>query len=239
MRALLSLPLLLVLVATSSCGFGEPKRVSPPDEPRYCTQRYTLEDGRVPLCASLPLDEAALARLEGQLHEVRALYPRFAAACGVELEGMPPALKLHVVRYEELNDRAVFPRDERVGNILGRYYVRRGVVFVTERALTDEGNFHLPHELAHWLQDHAGVDDAEEDERLARAFHRFYRSQASARPLLAELTLTKRFGLERDALLMVDDGRGAPASERSLVEGTAVATPPFLDELCGRSPAPR
>lgn len=216
-------------------AYAGPPRPSPPDEPRYCTLRYSIDDGRVPVCASLPLDDDALARLEAQLHEVSALYPRFATACGVALDGTPDALTLHVVRYDELNDRAAFPRDERVGNILGRYYVGRSAVFVTERALDEGGAIHLPHELAHWLQDHAGVSDPDEDERLARAFHRLYRSRASGRrPVLAERAVTRRFAADVPPLLARVDDEGA-TFDRSLVERTEAHAPsPLIDDLCGR-----
>lgn len=236
MRLRFALPIFVatvVAVCTSPGCTGDPGRPSPPDDPRYCTLRYTLDAGALPVCASVSLDGAALDRLARQLDEVRALYPRFAGACGVSLDELPEALTLHVVRYDELNDRAAFPRDERTGNILGRYYVGRQAVFVTERALDDGGAIHLPHELAHWLNDHAGVDDPDEDERLASAFHRFYRSRQDvrARPLLAERT--PRASLPDDGPLPSDPE--SAALDRSLVEQhEPVGRAPSIDDLCGR-----
>lgn len=244
MRARRVLPLvftlgaLALLASAAGCGLGVGQRVSPPDDARYCQRRYALDDGRVSVCASHPLEASVLSRLERQLDEALALYPRFATACGIPLEGPPPSLTLHVVRYEELNDRVAFPRDEHVGNILGRYYVGRRAVFITERALDDGGAIHLPHELAHWLQDHAGITDPDEDERLARAFHRFYRARTRPRPPVAELTLSRAYGSGEPPGASDHDGDAA-ASARSLMERTDATAPPELDDLCGRAPAGR
>lgn len=145
---------------------------------RWCAHQYDLAVEGVPVCSTLRLDEDQLARLNQQYREVRELYGEFAAARGLtfdERKLRPPAL--HVVRYTQINDRAAFPRKDSVGNILGRYIMGRGWVFVTERALGEEGVTHLAHELAHWIQDMHGLKDKQRDEELAQEFHRFYEKQ--------------------------------------------------------------
>jgi hypothetical protein len=141
---------------------------------RWCAHQYELAAERVPVCSTVRLEHAQLAHLGQQYSEVKQLYRDFAKERGLAFDEhrlRPPAL--HVVRYEQINDRAAFPRREGVGNILGRYIMGRAWVFVTERALK-EGSSHLPHELAHWIQDMHGLQDRDEDESLARAFHLYY-----------------------------------------------------------------
>ena len=122
----------------SACTAEGPPQVRADD--RWCTHRYLTDGEEVPVCATLPLEASQLDRLARQLSEVKALYPSFASSCGVPFD--PRALEpptVHVLRYEEINDRSAFPREESVGNILGRYYVGRSSVFITDRALDELG----------------------------------------------------------------------------------------------------
>jgi hypothetical protein len=180
--ALRLVPLALVLLTT--LGTSAQPRPQSVDE-RWCSHRYALEDGRLPVCATFPLEVSELERLDMEYREARALYSDFARDHGFVFDAerlAPPAI--HVVRYEEINDRAAFPREPSVGNILGRYIVGRGWVFITDRGLeSDDLGVHLAHELAHFIQDARGVaEDADRDESLAREFHRFFQDQMQARP---------------------------------------------------------
>jgi hypothetical protein len=149
---------------------------------RYCAHRYTIDAGRVPVCSTMPLADAQLGRLERNYLGTRSLYAEFASAEGLAYDARaldPPTI--HVVRFEQMNDRVAFPRAASVGNILGRYIVGRRWVFITERALVEGPVIHLAHELAHWIHDGLGIAGAaERDEMLARAFHRYYRSRITS-----------------------------------------------------------
>src|SRR5690606_24861311 len=148
-RALRLVPLALVLLTT--LGTSAPSGSRSVDE-RFCAHRYAIEDGQLPVCATFPLEAADLDRLDAEYREARALYSDFARDQGFAFDAerlTPPAI--HVVRYEEINDRAAFPREPSVGNILGRYIVGRGWVFITDRGLAgDDLGVHLAHELAHF-----------------------------------------------------------------------------------------
>lgn len=229
-RALGSLLLMAGVMSTTCAGrTNEPVR-----EARWCAHRYTLEDSGIAVCATLPLERTSLLRLERQYREVTGLYPRFAEACGVPFDAaalVPPTL--HVLRYDELNDRAAFPRKASVGNIVGRYYVGRSSVFVTERALVERGGIHLPHELAHWIHDMNGMKDADHDERLARAFHRFYKQRAlqTAAPVVER----DRAGALPPSLVSLPATQRGPAPrDRPVRNGAEERGPaPSYDELCG------
>ncbi len=233
-RARRVLPLVLVVAAVGSCsGDGVTARQ---DGDRWCSHRYRTGDDAAPVCSTVPLEEAQLSRLARQLDEVKALYPRFAASCGVPFD--PSALvapTLHVIRYDEINDRAAFPRAGSVGNILGRYYVGRAQVFITERALEEGGGFHLPHELAHWIHDRSGVSDADEDERLARAFHRYYRAHMRAERAASREVARADVSSNADLLLAHSDDDGPSTRDRSLAErADGPFAVPLYDDLCGR-----
>ncbi len=181
-RALLRLvPLALLLLTMMGSSPLPPP--TPVDE-RWCVHRYAIEGGRLPVCATFPLEQSDLEQLDRSYRSARSLYPEFAkehALAFDERRLVEPAI--HVVRYEEINDREAFPRGPGVGNILGRYIVGRGWVFITDRALTGSSGVHLAHELAHWIQDAQGMAaDADRDESLAQAFHRFFEAHIQARP---------------------------------------------------------
>jgi hypothetical protein len=155
----------------------------PIGDERWCVHRYAAEGGRLPICSTFPLEAKDVERIDAGYREARSLYAEFARERGLTFdERRLVAPAIHVVRYEQINDRVAFPREATVGNILGRYIVGRGWVFVTERALTEGGDVQLAHELAHWIQDMQGMKDADRDESLAREFHRFFGAHMALRP---------------------------------------------------------
>ena len=58
--------------------------------------------------------------------------------------------------------------------IAGRYIPKKGWMFLTKRAFRKAGRTDLPHEIAHWINDNAGITNAKRDEALATRFEGYY-----------------------------------------------------------------
>ena len=144
---------------------------------KYCVYVYMISED-IPVCAQYPLTNKQLAEIEDQFGNAVWYYREFLKKRGIEDPEETIPLKIYFITWKLMQDATVF----KGGNhgfkaIAGRYIPKHGWMFLTKRVFRKTGAVDLAHELAHWINDNAGITNAQRDEALALRFERYYRRQ--------------------------------------------------------------
>ena len=142
---------------------------------KYCKYTYPLKS--LPsislLCSRSELTTTQYNYLHLKVNNTMDMYPAFAKS-KVFKQGTLKRVAIVVLSYKELNDPKLFGKKSCTKKVVARYFPEIGIIYVMPSALA-KGVTDLPHELAHWINEHSGEGgDGPRDEALAIEFEMYY-----------------------------------------------------------------
>lgn len=143
---------------------------------RFCKHVYTTDSG-IFVCSRRPLAKKHIRAINRKFDRSLELLPRFVSKWGYRKASLTKRLDIYVISKGLMNDSSLFGDKYKNENVLARYIMGKGYLFLSYGALRPNST-DLPHELAHWYNDNLGISSELKDERMAEAFEGFYKKHA-------------------------------------------------------------